>query len=223
MGSEALYVNRAIVLGFGILYWAGVYVQARRIRKRIRRSPNVKPRGFKEKLLWLGWLIVVVSWLSLPFVPRGGSSLGEWGILSPWLVPLSVGVGAAMMVGGYAGTLWCYVAMGDAWRMGVLRTESIRLITYGPYGFVRHPIYLFQMIMVAAICVLLPSPISLAVLTVHVICVLIKAADEEAHLRSRLGSSYAAYCACTGTWLPLVFRNKGHTGHSSKPADEQIQ
>jgi hypothetical protein len=123
MGSEELYPNRAIVLGFGLLYWAGVFVQARRVRRKIGRSPNVKPRGFKEKALWLGWAFVVVSWLALPFV-AGSVYRVYMPATAPAWQPVSLALGSALMVAGYAGTLWCYVAMGDAWRMGILRKES---------------------------------------------------------------------------------------------------
>jgi protein-S-isoprenylcysteine O-methyltransferase Ste14 len=122
-----------------------------------------------------------------------------------------------MLVAGYAGTLWCYVAMGNAWRMGVNRTEKTELVTRGPYGFVRHPIYLFQVIMVAAIPLLLPSVLALAILPIHVLCVLTKAADEESHLRTILGQPYEAYCARTGGWWPRLRRRE-----KPQPASQAI-
>ena len=88
-------------------------------------------------------------------------------------------LGAILMGVGYGGTLWCYVALGDAWRMGVARKESPQLVTRGPYRFVRHPLYLCQLVMGIAIVLLLPSGLSLTVLGVHLVCVLTKARDEE--------------------------------------------
>lgn len=204
MTDEALQLSRTIVFAFGLLYWGGVWVQARRIRKRIGRSPNVRPRGVKEKLLWVGWSSVVLAWLVLPFLSRNPAPAGVLVILPALVSPFSAVVGVLMMVVGYGGTLWCYVAMGSAWRMGVNKGEQILLVTNGPYRYVRHPIYTFQIFMVAAISFLLPSALSLAMLIVHVVCVLAKASDEESHLRSALGPSYAAYCARTGRWLPRL-------------------
>jgi protein-S-isoprenylcysteine O-methyltransferase Ste14 len=206
METETLFWHRALVFGFGVLYWVGVSVQARRVRKRIGRSPNVKPRGTKEKLLWLGWAFVVLSWLGLPLLPRGGVDGAGWPGLLERVGPYNLWLGLCLMVAGYGGTLWCYISMGDAWRMGVMKNERTQLITRGPYGRVRHPIYLFQAIMVAAIFVLLPSWISLAVLVVHVVCIQIKARDEERHLRGKLGPDYEQYCATTGAWLPKLLR-----------------
>jgi protein-S-isoprenylcysteine O-methyltransferase Ste14 len=205
MATDALSLNRAVVFGSAVVYWAGVLVQSRRIRRRIGRSTNSRPRGPKETLLWAGWIFVVAAWLALPFLSEGsqGRLPGTVMLLVP-VHPLLRALGITMVVAGYAGTLWCYVAMGNAWRMGVNRTERTELVTRGPYGFVRHPIYLFQVIMVAAVVLLLPSILALAIFGIHVLCVLTKAADEESHLRALLGRTYEAYCARTGRWLPRL-------------------
>ena len=205
MATDASSLNRAVVFASALVYWAGVWVQARRIRRRIGRSTNSRPRSPKEKLLWAGWYFVVASWLALPFLCADGQGrLPGTAILPVPLQPLLCALGVTMVVAGYAGTIWCYVAMGNAWRMGVNRAEKTDLVTRGPYGFVRHPIYLFQVIMVTAIPLLLPSVLAFAVLAIHVLCVRTKAADEESHLRTLLGRPYEAYCARTGRWLPRL-------------------
>ena len=208
MATDGLSLSRAVVLGSAVVYWTGVWFQARRVRRRIGRSTNTRPRGLKEKLLWAGWIFVVAAWLALPFLSAGGTGLPGTGILPSLVHPVGRALGLIMMGAGYAGTLWCYVAMGNAWRMGVNRTEKIDLVTRGPYRFVRHPIYLCQVIMVSAIAFLLPSALSLIILLIHLLCVLIKAADEESHLRTLLGRSYEAYCAHTGAWIPPLLRRK---------------
>ena len=202
MSTETLFLNRVVVFVFAVIYWAGVWVQARRVRRRIGRSPNVRPKGLKETLLWFGWFLVVLAWLAVPFLT--GSGLGSrWAAVIPALAhPAGLALGILMMMLGYAGTLWCYVAMGSAWRMGVNRTEKTQLVTAGPYRFVRHPIYLFQAVMVAAIVVLLPSAISLFILVIHVLCVRTKAADEDAFLQTVQSQDYQTYRARTGGWFP---------------------
>jgi protein-S-isoprenylcysteine O-methyltransferase Ste14 len=208
MATDGLSLSRAVVLGSAVVYWTGVWFQARRVRRRIGRSTNTRPRGLKEKLLWAGWIFVVVAWLALPFLSAGGAGLPGTAIIRFLVHPVGCALGLIMMCAGYAGTLWCYVAMGNAWRMGVNRTEKTDLVRRGPYHFVRHPIYLCQVVMVAAIAVLLPSILSLIILIIHLLCVLIKAADEESHLRSLLGQSYEAYCAHTGAWIPPLLRKR---------------
>jgi len=204
MPTEALLLNRAVVFGSGVVYWAGVWVQARRVRRRIGGSTNSRPRGLKETLLWAGWLFVVGAWLGLPLLARSGAGLPGLAIIPSLVHPVGRALGIIMMGAGYLGTLWCYAAMGNAWRMGVNRAEKTDLVTRGPYRFVRHPIYVCQAVMVAAIAILLPSVLALIILIIHLLCVLTKAADEESHLRALPGPTYEAYCARAGRWLPRL-------------------
>lgn len=131
-------------------------------------------------------------------------NFGLW-TFDPGFHPAFVILGIALMVAGYLGTLWCYSAMGDAWRIGVNRTEKNSLITTGPYHRMRHPIYSFQVLMLLAAALLLPTAISLAILLVHLICVWIKATDEEAYLRTVHRSTYDDYIASTGRLFPRLF------------------
>jgi protein-S-isoprenylcysteine O-methyltransferase Ste14 len=221
MSTEALTFNRSVVLGSAIIYWSGVWFQARRVRQHIGRSPNVQPKGLKEKLLWCGWAFVVVAWLAFPLLSAGNNHLPGLRLISSLIHPFGSILGISMMALGYAGTLWCYRAMGDAWRMGVNRTEETQLVMSGPYQFVRHPIYLCQVVMIAAMAILLPSVLSWLVLVIHLLCVITKAADEESHLRSRLGQSYSSYCIRTGSWFPPLLEKKS-TG-TTLPATDQNQ
>ena len=219
MATDALSLNRAVVFGSAVVYWAGVWIQARRVRRRIGRSTNTRPRGIKEQLLWAGWFFVVAAWLALPFLTAGGTALPGTAIVTSLVHPSCRAVGIIMMAAGYAGTLWCYAAMGNAWRMGINRAENTELVTRGPYGFVRHPIYLFQVIMVTAVPILLPSVLALVILGIHVLCVLTKAADEESHLRTLLDRPYKAYCARTGRGFPRLRHRE--TTESPSPGVER--
>jgi protein-S-isoprenylcysteine O-methyltransferase Ste14 len=204
MSNRDLVVNRVVVFVSALVYWAGVYIQARRIRRRIGRSPNVKPRGTKERILWAGWFLVVLAWLTIPFL-AGTGTCSLWVRIIPSLCgPVGLLFGIALVVGGYAGTLWCYAAMGNTWRIGVNRTEKTPLVRRGPFQFVRHPIYLFQVFMLAGMVFLLPAPISLLVLAGHIVCIRAKAADEESYLRTVHGDEYGDYLSHSGRFFPKL-------------------
>ena len=204
-GPEQLIWRESIVLASALIYWGGVMVQARRVRKKIGRSANLRPRGAKERLLWAGWTAVVVAWLILPLV--AGRAGVDW---LPGSQPLwqevGFGLGLGLVLAGYGGTLWCYAALGSAWRIGVNRKEKNTLITCGPYRVVRHPIYLFQMVMLLGAAVLLPTWLALAILGFHFVCAWIKARDEELYLLESHGPSYADYCGQTGRFFPRRLR-----------------
>jgi len=206
MPTDELFTRQAIVLAIALIYWVGVMIQARSVRHKIGRQPNVRPRGTRERVLWAGWVLVVVTWMTLPFVVglETGNALLD---LSPALLhPAGLVLGTALILGGYAGTHWCYVSMGDTWRMGIDHDEQTTLVMRGPYSTVRHPIYLFQVILLVGVLVLLPAPLALLILPVHLICVWFKLTDEEAHLLKLHGQDYRDYCSQTGRLLPGLFR-----------------
>ena len=68
MTVDELFIRRAVVSAGALIYWGGVAVHARRIRKRIGKSANLKPRTPKEKLLWLGWTFMMLGWLLQPLL-----------------------------------------------------------------------------------------------------------------------------------------------------------
>lgn len=204
MSTEEFFWRRAIVSGSGIIYWIGVWILARRVRKQIGRSPNLKPRGAKEKILWIGWILVVLVWVGQATVVRTES---DWPgvVFHPALLKLPLLVaGIVLVVGGYTGTLWCYAAMGNTWRIGVNKSEKTTLIERGPYRAIRHPIYAFQLVMLAGAALLLPTTFSFAILGLHLSCALIKAVDEENYLKTVHGQAYVDYMARTGRLLPKL-------------------
>lgn len=196
--SDDFLWQRIVVSLSGLVYWGGVLVQARRVRKRIGRTPNLKPKGTKERLLWVGWTLVILCWIFQPLWVRG---TGSWhGVLwvSKHAPRMNEGVGVFLIVTGYAATLWCYAAMGAAWRIGIDEKGTSKLVKSGPYRAIRHPIYGFQMTMLMGAALLLPTWISLAILVIHYVCATIKAIDEERHLAGVFGEEYRKYMKETG-------------------------
>lgn len=204
MQIEDATLRRAVVLGSALIYWAGVFVQTRRIRKRTGRSANSKPRGLKEQLLWVGWFAVIAAWLAMPFIARPAASVAPFEILPALVNRVGLVSGLLLVALGYAGTLWCYAIMGDAWRMGIDRQEKTRLVTRGPYQVVRHPIYGLQVVMLAGVALLLPAPFAFFILALHYLCAWIKARDEEAYLLTVHADEYRSYMRRTGRLLPRL-------------------
>src|SRR5262249_27246087 len=143
-------------------------------------------------------------WLIEPFLVRL-----DWFPLSlkflPALVtPPTLALGLALVIGGYARTLWTYAVMGSAWGIGIKPDAKTNLVTTGPFRFVRHPIYVFQILMLIGVFFLLPTILSLGILIVHFTCVLFKSADEEAHLLAAFGDDYRKYRSHTGKLFPKL-------------------
>jgi protein-S-isoprenylcysteine O-methyltransferase Ste14 len=203
MPADDFLLRRLVVLTGVLVYWIGVYVQARRVRKQIGRSPNMKPRTPKEKVLWLGWMLVVGGWIAIPFL-AGRTKCGPLFPFFPLADPLATALGIAFTILGYVCTLWCYAAMGSAWRICVNPKEKNNLVTSGPYRRMRHPIYSFQIVMLLGAVLLLPTLFTVLILAVHVVCTLIKAMDEEAYLLTVHGDAYRTFMAHTGRLFPKL-------------------
>ena len=210
MGIDELLLRKAVVAGSGLIYWAGVLIQAQRVRRKIGRSPNMTPRTAKERVLWLGWMLVIAVWIGQPFFIGGQNAAAgknAWAFvrLCPQMLHVAVFItGLALVAAGYAATLWCYAIMGSAWRIGVNEQEKNALVTSGPFARVRHPIYALQAVMLAGAVLLLPTACSVALLAFHLVCVWLKAADEEAYLLATHGEAYRAHIARTGRLLPKL-------------------
>jgi protein-S-isoprenylcysteine O-methyltransferase Ste14 len=202
MNLDELIWRRAVVCGGALIYWGGVLIQGRRIRKRIGRSPNLKPREARERVLWAGWMLVILTWIVQPLLASTKTSLPGLQIHPACLHPLGLIGGLALTVAGYAATIWCYVTMGNAWRIGINRKEKNELVTAGPYRWIRHPIYAFQTVMLLGAVLLLPTICSVALVVLHLVFVLIKAKDEEAYLLTVHGETYRDFMARTGRLLP---------------------
>ena len=200
--SEAgeLLLRRVVVCASGVIYWGGVFIQARRVRRKIGRTPNLTPQGTKERLLWLGWIIVVTGWIGQAFL-ISGPDVPPLQLLPALTQTFSLLAGILLIVLGYLGTLWCYAAMGEAWRIGIDQ-NSVSLVQCGPYRKMRHPIYSFQIVMLAGAALLLPTPVSFGIIVLHIFCASIKASDEERHLTGLHGADYTAYLGRTGRFLP---------------------
>lgn len=169
-------------------------LRALQLKRRTGRLPNVRPRTAKERILWAGWLFVAAGWAAAPFCP-GWVSLES---------PFSFDAGVTAVLAGLAGTVWCHRAMGDAWRVGVRNDEKTPLVTGGPYRRLRHPIYFFQIVILAGVFLTAPSALSLSILVLHRLLVAVKITDEERHLERLHGPLYKEYKARTGALWPKV-------------------
>jgi protein-S-isoprenylcysteine O-methyltransferase Ste14 len=202
MVSDELFIRRVIVGASGLVYWGGVLFQARRVRRRSGRSANLAPRGRKERLLWAGWLFVVGVWLAQPWLVAAPERSRAWLGITATLGSMGLVIGTGLLLAGYAGTLWCYAAMGSHWRVGVDPGQKNPLITSGPFRWIRHPIYVFQSVMLAGVLILLPTAWSLLALVVHLGCIAFKSADEEIYLLGVHGGRFQDYARGTGKFFP---------------------
>jgi len=106
---------------------------------------------------------------------------------------------------GYALFLWSVLARGryaTSWEM----PETQKLVTWGPYRYVRHPSYLAYFILFAGLFLTVLNLITLIPL-IAVPSYLHVATIEEALLTKRFGKAYLEYQHKTGKFFPKIEHN----------------
>jgi protein-S-isoprenylcysteine O-methyltransferase Ste14 len=131
-----------------------------------RRKPA---SSYDQRGLWLGILAALLP-LAAPY---------------PAEMPVPI-----LIIGllGYGLVLWSLLALGRSF--GIAPADR-GLVTHGPYGFIRHPMYLGELILRAALVVSSPQPLlAAALLVVLVMIQVIRALREECII-----NAYGAYAS----------------------------
>lgn len=69
--------------------------------------------------------------------------------------------GVVLFAFGLATTLWAQIVMGDSWRVGVDPVERTDLVTDGPFGLVRNPIFAGMLPTSLGLALLVPNVVGL--------------------------------------------------------------
>ena len=155
-------------------------------------APSFWINAALRSVIWFG----LTAGLAFIKKPRGASLFAVRTDGFVWL-------GGGLLFAGMALHLWSTVRLAQGERRGV--AEASALVSDGPFGYVRNPIYLAGIALLLGVSVLYPSwratdlilPLVLLVYF-HVAVVRV----EEPALRRRLGKDYDEYCERVPRWLP---------------------
>ena len=186
-------------------HWFGVGVMVVRVKRKSRHAVGVVPQQGIERLMWIVWVPLVVTWIALPW-------LALQRVDAPWALPEFVSalpayaalrwITAPVAVACLTLTARCWARMGSAWRMDVGLDAPTELITDGPFRRIRHPIYAFSILLMLCSAVVLPTAPMLVVAAIGIALYYAKARNEERHLLASHGEAYARYVRRTGRFLP---------------------
>lgn len=176
-----------------------------------RRSSSTSREGTAVvvvRLLMIPWLVVVGVYLFAP------DRLGRFQLDLPgWLRWL----GACAWLTSLALLLWVHRALGRNFS-GLLRTrDDHELVTWGPYRWVRHPMYPTFLLLATGMFLLtahwlIGVPPFLGVALVMAF----RTPLEEAMMVERFGDEYRSYAASVGRYLPR-FGAGGRAGVAESP------
>jgi protein-S-isoprenylcysteine O-methyltransferase Ste14 len=121
----------------------------------------------------------------------------------PWS-PIFYWAGVALILAGFAITVWARLILGANWSATVTVKENHELITAGPYRLVRHPIY--SGLLLAALGSALPreDPRAVAAVLLILLAILRKAGIEEGRMIATFGDQYRTYRSRTKAVIPYI-------------------
>jgi protein-S-isoprenylcysteine O-methyltransferase Ste14 len=167
------------------------------VERRLQRREKVK----KQQLLMRATYVIFILAYLIPGLDfRFGWTRGWAGAVPLWLKVVALG----MVLGGYLFTIW---VMGvNRYASSTIRVEAEqRVISQGPYKWVRHPMYFGVVIMMLATPLALGSYVALPFFALVIPVLVLRLLNEEQVLRREL-AGYTEYCERTRFRLvPLVW------------------
>ena len=192
VGAVAGLVTLAIAV------WQGVW-------RGLRHTPG-RTTGMADKILRVPLLLIFsFLWLALLFFLRHPIPLT---LSIPFRVCALV-LGTLLYYSGLALYLWGVYSLGEMFKpssaFGVQLNVGHRLITHGPFAFVRHPLYLGLQIAAIGGLLVYRNWTFLFVL-VNCLGLFIRARREEQALAAEFGEEWKAYSQKVHIWIPRLHR-----------------
>jgi len=177
-----------IIIGVGwIIFWAYWLVMA--VTAKAGRSRWTRFAGVRVGIILLILLLI------RPRVFQGhGTATG-----SPWLL----GIGLAVFVLGLALAVWARVYLGRNWGMPMSQKADPELVTTGPYGRIRHPIY-SGIILAMVGTAMAVSPYWLIAVAILGAYFLFSAVIEERTMGKLFPAAYPPYKRATKMLIPHI-------------------
>ncbi|HEY5877878.1 MAG TPA: isoprenylcysteine carboxylmethyltransferase family protein [Nakamurella sp.] len=193
----------------GLLYLlAVVLLLAVRTWQQYRRTGSTGFNGIRgaaqdpaARVAGIGFAASVLAGLAAPW-------LAAVGVLPTWNLPVLVtAVGAVVAAAGIPLGMTAQGAMGRSWRIGVDVAESTDLVTHGLFRLVRNPIFTALMMIHIGTATMAPAWLSLVgVVLLITACQIQTRLVEEPYLRRRHPTTYLAYAATAGRFVPGLGR-----------------
>jgi protein-S-isoprenylcysteine O-methyltransferase Ste14 len=177
-----------IIIGVGwIVFWAYWLVMA--VTAKAGRSRWTQFAGVR-----VGIILVVLLLIRLRVFIGHGAATGN-----PWLL----GTGLGVFVFGLALAVWARVYLGRNWGMPMSQKADPELVTTGPYGRIRHPIYSGIILAMAGTAIAV-SPYWLIAAAILGAYFLVSAVIEERTMAKVFPAAYPPYKRATKMLIPYL-------------------
>ena len=172
-------------------------------RSKADRDTNEKVSWEKEGLAMILALRIggLVLWLSMlgyliypPLLAWSKVGLPEW---TRWL---GVGLGIICVLLIY----WMFSNIGSGITPTVATRSEHKLVTKGPYRWIRHPLYTFGTIFFLSFALMADSWFIAVMAVLAILLLSIRLPTEKALLIEKFGDEYREYMKRTGRYIPKI-------------------
>jgi protein-S-isoprenylcysteine O-methyltransferase Ste14 len=173
-----------------LVYWG---ITARDVK------PTVRHESTRSRLSHIGPLVLAGFLLAVPdvSVPVLRGRIVPW---SPW----TFAIAAALTAAGLLFSVWARRYLGRNWSGTVTIKQNHELITTGPYGIVRHPIYTGLLLGFIGSAMAIGEWRGVLAIVLAFLSLLFKLRIEERWMRDQFGDAYRAYCRRVPALVPFV-------------------
>jgi protein-S-isoprenylcysteine O-methyltransferase len=184
-----------------ILCWivfAGIFL----LRKRIPKAPEAKRNRMATLGIALQMCAYFLVWFQpprWPFLPPVAALSGLPGILFS-VFTVTIAAGSAWLIENAVRTL------GKHWALRARLVEDHKLITVGPYAYVRNPIYTGMLGVLIATGLATEHWIALPIAVfIFIVGMVIRVRSEEKLLRAAFGQEFEDYARRVPAVLPGIY------------------
>ena len=165
------------------------------VKATIRRQDTL------PRMLNTGLMICAAAPLFAPRFPVAGLTerfLPE----SQW--PFWAALGAVLTLGGLLFMVWARIYLGRNWSGVAALKANHELVTSGPYGWVRHPIYSGLALAFIGTALALGQWRGVLAVVLMLIAIWHRVAVEERLMRQQFGAAYDAYARRVRALVPCI-------------------
>lgn len=178
---------------FAIVVLAGVWQPA---YKPLDTKAPVHDRGTATQIVWTVYSVLIISVAEAAYF-RYPQSL-VWDEVS------TIALIAAIF--GFGLRTWSFQTLGRHFTWHITVYDDHKVVTDGPYGFVRHPGYTGAWILYSAIPLMLHSWVGFALSVVlQFFAYSRRIKHEESQMTGKLGAAYSDYARTVKTLIPYVW------------------
>jgi protein-S-isoprenylcysteine O-methyltransferase Ste14 len=192
----ALSTLSGVILSW--IFFAGIFL----FRKRPPKAPEAKRDRFASLGIFLqmcGYFLVWFQPPGKPFLPPVAALAGIAGIVFS-VFTVAIAAGSGWLIEAAVRTL------GKQWALRARLVEGHKLITEGPYAWVRNPIYTGMLGMLIATGLAMEHWLATIVaVPVFVVGLVIRVRGEEKLLRAAFGEEFEDYARRVAAVIPGVF------------------